>query len=139
MSTGDGTLDSSVSLPGHPDGPAPVDHDADTPRYFSLIVDAARETADRRPADMSPAEWWAQRIHREWVHVNSLLTSPAPVPIKGNPVHEGQYRAAGLARLGREVLMAAAHLGFLWSEGIDDPEYVEARMSNFTAGLSGED
>lgn len=115
-----------------------VDHDADTPRYFSLIVDAARETADRRPADMSPAEWWAQRIHREWVHINSMLTSPPPIPIKGDPVKTGEYHAAGLARLGREVLMAAAHLGFIWAEGMDDPEHIEAELSDLTSELRGE-
>lgn len=117
--------------------PATVDHDADTPRYFSLIVDAARETADRRPADMSPAEWWAQRIHREWVHINSMLTSPPPIPIKGDPVKTGEYHAAGLARLGREVLMAAAHLGFIWAEGMDDPEHIEAELSDLTSELRG--
>lgn len=138
MATGDGTLDSSTDLAGSPDAPEPVDHDAHTPRYFSLMVEAARETAARRPEHLSVTEWWQKRIHREWTHVNAMLENPAPRPIKGDPVKTGEFHAAGLARLAREVLMAAAHLGFIWSEGIDDPEHVEATLSEITQDIARE-
>lgn len=135
MATGDGILDSSISHSGHPDAPGPVDHDADTQRYFTLIVECAKETAARRPADLTHVEFWEMRIHREWAYVNSVLMAPLPRPINRDPEGAAEYYTACLARLARECLMAAADLGYVFAEGMDDPEHIEASITGITSEM----
>lgn len=125
MATGDSTLDGSAAMSGHPDAPAPVDHDADAPHYFHLIVECAKAALGEKPSGDTWAEFWSDRVHREWVHVNSMLTSKPPRPVHGNAELTAEYYAAGLGRLAREALMAAWHLGTFVIEQNDDPEYAE--------------
>jgi hypothetical protein len=111
------------------------DHDADTTRYFELIVQCAKAAASDREDEVEPAEYWSWRIHREWLHVNRVLEEKPPVPIRRDPALTAGYYAAALGRLAREVLMAAWAMGTWPKHGTDDPEYAEHDMVQTTKAL----
>lgn len=122
-----------------PDCPARiVDHDADTDRYFSLIVQAAQVTAQQRPDDTDPDEFWRDRIHKEYVHVNSVLgdsglhVSRMPSPMRA------EFMSSALGRLARECLMAAWYFGMWELEGNDDPEYAEFSAAETVKRINAE-
>lgn len=113
-----------------------TNHDEDGTRYFTLIVECAKVVANQRPDDMSQAEWWQDRIHGEWVHVNHILGTKPPKTIASDADKLGEYYASALGRLAREVLMAAWYFGAWAPEGNDDPEFVEWVMSEVTNKLN---
>lgn len=125
MATGDGTLDSSEALTGHRDGPEPTDHDVETERYFTLIVECAKRVQATYDSGMTLPDFWSDRIYKAWVESNACLRSPRPVLTHMTDGQKMDMYVRSLGVLARECLMAAWSLGMRESEVLDDPEQVE--------------
>lgn len=138
MTADNALLHNPLPLIGLPETADEVDHDADTERYFTLIVGCAKATIEGAEDYSRPHDFWSKRIHHEWVQVTDVLRQLGDGRRKYSDEQRDAMTMTQLGRLARESLMAAWALANYALAGDDDPENLEFSVTYKTPGLLSE-